>query len=349
MDHVTQCVPAPLSLRRIDATALAKSRLTHPYRATCLLQSGEEAELLLRLDATAPARPDSALALSTRSGSAVAFDYGPLLLACSGVDMDSAADPSVRTALARYGFASLPPTLQAVLGEPSVCGTPPDAVMREPTVGLRLRLALPSIRLTMRLFIPALGLHAMLDSGVWRRVDTRASLPAWLRQAKAALPLLVGVTVLPLADYRALACGDVVRVEASRFDVTGRAIVPFAGRRLHLCWLDAQQSFEVQAMSDATAFPDAETDKSIAGAPSSIEPSAIPIRLSFSLGALSLTVGEVSAIAAGSLLPLDRGLPPHVTIEANGLPIGAGELVDLDGRLAVQITQWPHGDTRPKP
>jgi type III secretion protein Q len=162
-----------------------------------------------------------------------------------------------------------------------------------------------------------------------------------------ALPLIVGATTLPLADYRALTCGDVVRVESTPFDVTGRAIVRFAGRRLHLCWLDAQRCFEVQAMSDDSPFPDPAIDDTAAGATSSIQLSAIPVRLSFSLGVLSLTVGDISEIGMGSLLPLDRGVPPQVKIEANGLPIGAGELVDLDGKLAVEITEWPHDGAAP--
>jgi type III secretion protein Q len=349
----------PLQLRRIDATALVRSRLTRPYRAKCRLPSGEEAELLLQLDTGAPVRADDGLTLSTRFGPAVAFDYGPLLLACCSVDVDGAPASCVRVALARYGFAALAPALQAALGEPTVCEAPPDAALREPMVGLHVRFRLPSIRLAMRLRFSAIGMHALLDGGAWHRVDAPASLPAWLTQARAFVPLLVGVTMLPMADYRMLTRGDIVRVDACQFDVTGRTVLRFAGRRLHLCWLDAQRCFEVQTMSDDTPSADPETvpatvpeiapetDESATGASLSIELSAIPIRLSFSLGMLTLTVGEISEIGAGSLLPLERGLPPQVKIEAHGVPVGAGELVDLDGRLAVQITHWPHDGATP--
>lgn len=350
-------VRTPLRLRRIDATVLVRSRLTRPYRAKCGLPSGEEAELLLQLDTGAPVRADDGLTLSTRFGPALAFDYGPLLLACCGVDVDGAPASCVRVALARYGFAALAPALQAALGEPTVCEALPEAALREPMVGLHVQFRLPSIRLAMRLRVSAIGMHTLLDGGAWHRVDAPPSLPAWLTPARALVPLLVGVTILPLADYRMLTRGDIVRVDACRFDVTGRTVVRFAGRRLHLCWLDAQRCFEVQSitMSDALPSPDLEavpeiapeTDDSATGASLSIEPSAIPIRLSFSLGVLTLTVGEISEISAGSLLPLERGLPPQVKIEAHGVPIGAGELVDLDGKLAVQITHWPHDGATP--
>lgn len=347
MNRAAQFIRMPVRLRRIDATALARSRLTRSYQASCPLPCGDEAELLMRLDTHSPARVDDGLPLSTRFGPAVAFDYGALLLAYGGVDLDAAPTPGVRIALARYGFAALAPALQTALGEPTVCTAPPDDAPRECMIGLHLLLRSSSIRLTMRLRVTATGMHALLDSGAWRRVDTPPSPPAWLTDARAALPLVVGATTVPLADYRALTCGDVVRVEATRFDVTGRAIVRFAGRRLHLCWLDAQRCFEVQAMSDDSLLPDPAIDDAAADATSSIELSAIPVRLSFSLGVLSLTVGEISEIRTGSLLSLDRGLPPQVKIEANGLPIGAGELVDLEGKLAVQITQWPHEGAAP--
>jgi type III secretion protein Q len=350
-------VRRPPQLRCIDATALVMSRLTRPYRATCRLPSGEQAELLLQRDTGAPVRANDGLTLSTRFGPAVAFDYGPLLLACCGVDVDGAPPSSVRVALARYGFAALAPALQAALGEPTVCEGASDAASQEPMVGLHVQFRLPSIRLAMRLRVGPVGMQALLDGGAWHRLDAPACLPAWLTRARACVPLLVGVTILPMADYRMLARGDIVRVDACRFDVTGRAVVRFAGRRLHLCWLDAQRCFEVQTMtmSDDIPSPDLETvpeiapesDENATGASLSIDPSAIPIRLSFSLGTLTLTVGEISEIGAGSLLPLERGLPPQVKIEAHGVPIGAGELVDLDGKLAVQITHWPRDGATP--
>ena len=347
MNRAAQFAKAPLRLRRVDAIALARGRLTRSYRASCPLPCGGEAELLMRLDTHSPAQADAGLSLSTRFGPAVAFDYGTLLLACCGVDLDGAPAPGVRIALARYGFAALPPALQTALGEPTVCAAQQEAVLPEPMIGLHLLLRSPSIRLTMRLQVTATGIHALLDSGAWLRADAPRSVPAWLTKTRAAVPVIVGATTLPLADYRALTCGDVVRIESARFDVTGRAILRFAGRRLHLCWLDAQQCFEVQAMSDDTPFPDRAIDDTAASATARIELSAIPVRLSFSLGVLSLTVGEISEIGAGSLLQLDRGLPPQVKIEANGLPIGAGELVDLEGNLAVEITEWPHDGAAP--
>lgn len=352
-------VRTPLRLRRIDATALARNRLTRPYRANCRLPSGEEAELLLQLDTGAPVQADDGLTLSTRFGPVMAFDYGPLLLACCGVDIDGAPASCVRLALARYGFAALAPALQVALGEPTVCEAPPSAAARAPMVDLHVQFRLPSIRLAMRWRISATGMHALLDGGAWHRAHAPAAVPAWLTQARAFIPLLVGITMLPMADYRVLTRGDIVRIDACRFDVTGRTVVRFAGRCLHLCWLDAERCFEVQTMSDAPLSHDLEsvhevaaetvleTDRSATEASFSIAPSAIPIRLSFSLGGLTLTVREISEIGVGSLLPLERGLPPQVKIEAHGVPIGSGELVDLDGKLAVQITHWPQDGSTP--
>jgi type III secretion protein Q len=62
--------------------------------------------------------------------------------------------------------------------------------------------------------------------------------------------------------------------------------------------------------------------------------------LSFVIGTLDLPLGALAAASGGTLLRLAEGMPPTVRIEANGVLVGYGELVDLDGRLAVEITQW---------
>ena len=112
---------------------------------------------------------------------------------------------------------------------------------------------------------------------------------------------------------------------------------------------DEVELHAADADADAAAFSDHQEDEnesSPRGASATIDLAAIPIRLSFSLGTLALTVGELAALGPGSLLKLAHSLPPHVTIAANGVPVGTGELVDLDGQLAVEITDWARGNAR---
>ena len=151
---------------------------------------------------------------------------------------------------------------------------------------------------------------------------------------------------MPLAECDRLAPGDIVLIARSAFDVAGRAVVRVGSCGLHVRWLATHRCFEVENM---THIPDSPSDAACPSNPatalSTVDQGDIPVRLSFSLGTLRATVGDVAALRPGSLLELKRGMPPEVTIEANGMTLGSGELVDLDGRLAVEIMHWPHPRT----
>ncbi len=135
--------------------------------------------------------------------------------------------------------------------------------------------------------------------------------------------------------------GDVIPLPADAFDTTGRGHFRIFDRLAYVRWLDDQHCFEVQHVDRQQPIAsnlDAEPPRAAA----CIDTTTLPVRLSFSLGSLSLALGDVAAIRSGTLLRLEGGLPPSVRIEVNGVPVGYGELVDLDGRLAVEITEWPH-------
>lgn len=345
--HETHVGPIRIALRRIDATAKARHRLARAHRAHCALTGGGEADVFVRAD-VCPANGEGegqGLPLSTRFGPVIAYDYASLLLACTGIDLSRPRKPPARIALARYAFAALAPPLQQALGEPDVSDTAAESRQDITAVPVYLAVHLPSIRLTMRWVMTAAGVHALLDSDPWHPTDEPPSPPPWLMTLPTAMTVDVGEAILPLAEYDTLSCGDVVRLTASMSDVTGGAIVRVGPCALQLRWLDTHRCFEIEDMTHApsTSPQDPVTahgTRPVNGS-ASIDPGSIPIRLSFTLGALDATVSELAALRPGSLLELKRGMPPQVTIEANGSTIGSGELVDLDGRLAVEITRWP--------
>lgn len=333
----------PVPLRRIDAISKARHRLSQGHEAHCPLTGGGAADLSVREDVY-PANDDGqGLPLSTRFGPAIAYDYASLLLACTGIDVTRPRKPQAQAALARYAFAALAPALQHALGEPAVSDTAAAALQDEPAFPIYLMLRLPSIRLTMRWVMTAAGVHALLDSDPWHPVAGPCAPPPWLTTLHTAIPVDVGEAMLPLAECNALSRGDVIRIAASAFDVTGRATVRAGPCALQLRWLDIHRCFEVENMTHAPSASPQDTLAATgsANAASPLDTGSIPVRLSFSLGTLGATVGELAALRPGSLLELKRGMPPEVTIEANGCTIGSGELVDLDGRLAVEITRWP--------
>lgn len=65
--------------------------------------------------------------------------------------------------------------------------------------------------------------------------------------------------------------------------------------------------------------------------------SDLPIRLSFDLGERSVTLGELQAMAPGYTFDLGRDMRQAVIIRANGMRIGEGELVDIEGRTGVAL------------
>ena len=66
---------------------------------------------------------------------------------------------------------------------------------------------------------------------------------------------------------------------------------------------------------------------------------AIPVRLSFDLGEIRLTLAELRALQPGQALQLGHPLASAVRIRVNGALIGEGELVEIDGLLGVSVRQ----------
>ena len=71
---------------------------------------------------------------------------------------------------------------------------------------------------------------------------------------------------------------------------------------------------------------------------------AIPVTLTFEVGRLEVPLGELRRMGPGSVLELGRGMGELVEIAAHGRPIGRGELVEVDGAVAVRIVRlFDHG------
>lgn len=76
---------------------------------------------------------------------------------------------------------------------------------------------------------------------------------------------------------------------------------------------------------------------------------AIPMRLSFDLGEVSLTLAELRALQPGQAIRLGHPLAGAVRIRANGALIGEGELVEIDGHLGVCVGQLFAGSAKSAP
>jgi type III secretion protein Q len=332
--------PRRIVLRRINTAAFHERRFVRAYEAE--FKSGDGTWRRLRLspcewqEAIPYAR---GLWVSTCFGDACWFDCASFLLAVTGIDIQSPPSPSARAAFAGYAIAALPAFMQRVLGGPVFDRSPREMPANRQLVAT-LSYEASQIAVAMRLAIDARSLAAMLDDGPWRAEPARV--PSWLGGLPSRLRVLAGGVTLSVSDLARLRIGDVIRLPERCFNAAGHGNVRLFDRVAELRWLDDQLSFEVISVTNHHQHSASNSDVEPRAQTHDFDVGRLPVRLSFALGSLALSLSEVAALRQGSLLRLDGGLPPHVSIEANGVPIGYGELVDLDGRLAVEITQWSH-------
>lgn len=66
---------------------------------------------------------------------------------------------------------------------------------------------------------------------------------------------------------------------------------------------------------------------------------SLALDLTLRCGELKLTLGELQRLAAGSILEVSGIAPGHATLCHGERVVAEGELVDVDGRLGLQITR----------
>jgi flagellar motor switch protein FliN len=68
---------------------------------------------------------------------------------------------------------------------------------------------------------------------------------------------------------------------------------------------------------------------------------AVRVQLQVSLGAVSMTVGELLAAREHQVLQLDRRLEQPVDLLLEGRVVARGELVAVDDRFGFRVTELP--------
>lgn len=70
----------------------------------------------------------------------------------------------------------------------------------------------------------------------------------------------------------------------------------------------------------------------------------IPMGLSVEIGRASMTVAETLALRVGSVVTLERLAGEAVDLLANGTPIARGEVIVVDDRFGLHITELVAGN-----
>lgn len=71
---------------------------------------------------------------------------------------------------------------------------------------------------------------------------------------------------------------------------------------------------------------------------------SVSVRLEAFLGSASMTVADLTGLATNAVVPLDAALNQAVELRLNGIVVARGELVAVDEKFGVRLTeisQWP--------
>lgn len=91
-------------------------------------------------------------------------------------------------------------------------------------------------------------------------------------------------------------------------------------------------------MSEAAQFAGA--SRETAGVPDNFDLLAgVSVRLSVEVGSTSMPLSDLADLATGTVVTLDRLVNEPLDICANGARIARGEIVSVDGRYAIRITE----------
>lgn len=248
----------------------------------------------------------------------------------------SALPPQLRLALLETAFDELADQLQAA-SKKHVCikdvqvvegRVDSDVHFAEPD-RMRWTVACDDYEFDGELVLDALGMSIASATRRAREYDPRTRLA--LPELPVTMQFIVGNTTVSLSALSSIQVRDVIVLDESwmRQDtltvmVTNNAIfrVRISGARLVVT------EGLTKTMDDSFDDIEYSTGEIV---------NDLPIKLTFDLGERTLPLGELQTIAPGYVFDLGRDFRQAVTIRANGMRIGEGELVDIEGRTGVAV------------
>jgi type III secretion protein Q len=149
---------------------------------------------------------------------------------------------------------------------------------------------------------------------------------AWLSDLSLRLELILGVSGISQSSHERLARGDLLRINQRTHRCVlsglGIGVFTFTEGGLHMQF----------TVDDTSNPPTAET-----GVDAAIE--QLPVRLEFVLATHDIELGTLQNIIAGQLIPLAAGTEMHIEVRCHGKRVARGELVQLEGQLAVELLE----------
>jgi len=147
-------------------------------------------------------------------------------------------------------------------------------------------------------------------------------------------PISAGYVDLLPEEMAPLGLGDVLMVQPA-----AAALLP---HDFSSGWLLAAEgsnftSFRVDKYFQRSVPVEPGSELAASGKP---EIGALPLRIHVVLGEKEFTLAEVQSLSPGSIVELEASKADPVRLMVNGKILGEGELVDVDGKLAVRVLRW---------
>jgi type III secretion protein Q len=157
----------------------------------------------------------------------------------------------------------------------------------------------------------------------------------------------VGWTILRVSQLSDLAVLDTIFIDHYRVTEDGEMWLVMPGYGLRVRPLEGAYCVTqewtpvMNSMSDLSDNADDVVESTTAQSTiSSVNVDELPVRLTFSLGSLHVTLGELRNLHPGAIFNLEKPLSAGpVIVRANGRLLGSGDLVSIDGRIGVTLRE----------
>jgi len=187
--------------------------------------------------------------------------------------------------------------------------------------------------LTLDLELGALALTAWLDipEDLELRVPPPAGLPTWAESFVLEIPIVVGRCAIQRSDLARLAPRQIVTLEPPTTDSDRRRFRAPGELRADLDVLGGaigvRGSLGAVVAEVATGY--IPRDMAL--------PDDAHVELTVAVGTTQLSLRQLLDLSVGQVVTLGRPLAGPFEVRAEGRVLGRGELVDVDGELAVRI------------
>ncbi len=342
----------PLKLRRqSDAEARVSSLIGHGLRLP--FQLGENLGEL-RIEPAAGVRQPAGTALRCTAGPlwlSNAEGVCALLSDCPALPTYSDEDRFWYWILFNHALSA---QIRALFGELNASDDEPPVE----AFGVRLTVTLGELWAQSALTAAPEVLSALLAAPCWLGTfnDAMAALPL-------TLPFCVGELTLSLAELARLKPDDVLLPREELFTPQGAGTLRFAHLRAQGELVGPEGRCagfylnNLETTSVTFIYNDNETDidvqdesgmkRHIDAEPGDVTLDPLPLALTVRCGYLHLTVGDLKRLAPGTTIMVEHVQPGEALLCHGDYPLAKGELVDVEGRLGLQITYMLPGSVNP--